>query len=136
MGEFSTLSAGDARHLLRRTGFGCPRAAVDDITNRTRGAVVDELLYFQPSKFMPRGGATYQRVFSWVRYMITTKLQLQEKLVLFWHDHFATSDSKVGNARFMGNQNRLLRHNCKGNFRDFVKAINQDVAMMEFLDTV
>ena len=36
----------------------------------------------------------------------------------------------------MAKQNRLLRTICKGNFRDFVKAINKDPAMMEFLDTV
>ena len=36
----------------------------------------------------------------------------------------------------MANQNRLLRPFCKGNFKDFVKAINKDAAMMEFLDTV
>ena len=28
----------------------------------------------------------------WVKYMLKTKTPLQEKLVLFWHDHFATGD--------------------------------------------
>src|SRR5438445_9603841 len=128
MGESSQLTAGDARHLLRRTGFGCPHPAVADITGRTRGAVVDELLFFQPTKFKPHGRSIDERLYSWVRYMITTRLQLQEKLVLFWHDHFASSNSKVENDRFMAIQNQLLRKSCKGSFKDMVKAVNTDVA--------
>ncbi len=68
--------------------------------------------------------------------MTKTRLQLQEKLVLFWHDHFATSYAKVEDIDLMRNQNRLLRLNCKGDFSVLVKAINKDAAMMEFLDTV
>src|SRR2546425_7119114 len=97
MGESSTLTDADARHLLRRTGFGCPRAAVADISGRTRGPVVDEMLFFFPSNFKPGGRSIDERLYRWVRFMISTKFQLQEKLVLFWHDHFATSDAKVEN---------------------------------------
>jgi uncharacterized protein (DUF1800 family) len=68
--------------------------------------------------------------------MIKTKNQLQEKLVLFWHDHFATNFSTVRDMQRMAVQNRLFRTSCKGNFRDLVKAINKDPAMMDFLDTV
>jgi uncharacterized protein (DUF1800 family) len=68
--------------------------------------------------------------------MIAAKSPLQEKLVLFWHDHFATAASKVGNVAMMGAQNRLLRRHCRGNFRTFVQEINRDPAMLEFLDTV
>ncbi|MGH7895027.1 MAG: DUF1800 family protein, partial [Candidatus Binatia bacterium] len=35
-----------------------------------------------------------------------------------------------------GLQNKLLRQTCSGNFKDFVKAISRDAAMIEFLDTV
>ena len=46
--------------------------------------------------------------------MVKTRLQLQEKLVLFWHDHFATSYAKVGDVDLMRNQNRLLRRQLQG----------------------
>ena len=36
----------------------------------------------------------------------------------------------------MAEQVKLLYTFCKGNFKDFVKAMNKNVAMMEFLDTV
>ena len=32
-------------------------------------------------------------------------------------------------------QNRSLRLNCKGNFKNFVKAMNKNAALMEYLDT-
>ncbi|MBI3785658.1 MAG: DUF1800 domain-containing protein [Deltaproteobacteria bacterium] len=144
MGDQNTsLDESSARHLLRRTGFGAPAANVAAFTGLTRGAAADQLLNFTPAKFKPRGVARYddsraefRAHNSWVKYMITTKLQLQEKLVLFWHDHFANNNDKVGDHSRMSDQNKLFRQFCKGNFKDFVKAVNKDGAMMEFLDTV
>jgi len=138
MSADTPLVLSDARHLLRRAGFEATVAAaqklVDD--NPTRGDAADQLLSFTPSKFKPGGRYVEDIANKWVRYMVKTKLQLQERLVLFWHDHFATSFQKVGDVGQMAVQNRLIRLNCRGSFKDFVKAINKDPAMMEFLDTV
>ncbi len=127
-----------ARHLLRRTGFAATPDAAQSLLDQygTRGAAADHLLDFKPSNFKPGGRYTEDIHNKWVKYMVKTKLQLQEKLVLFWHDHFATSMQKVDDASLMAAQNRLFRQFCKGNFRDLVKAVNKDAAMMEFLDTV
>ena len=128
----------NARHLLRRTGFGATRDAAQQLFdgNATLAAAVDSLLGFDGSKFKPGGKGIDDLHNKWVRYMIKTRLQLQERLVLFWHDHFATSYAKVEDVKLMALQNRLLRINCKGDFKAFVKAINKDAAMVEFLDTV
>jgi len=128
----------NARHLLRRTGFGATRAAAESLFNdhATLADAVDSLLDFEPSKFKPGGRYVEDIHNKWVKYMVKTRLQLQERLVLFWHDHFATSYDKVGDVKLMALQNRLFRINCKGDFKAFVKAINKDAAMMEFLDTV
>jgi uncharacterized protein (DUF1800 family) len=147
--ENSTLSAADARHLLLRTCFGAPKAVgpkpgnqtplargVTAFTGLTRGQAVDQLLDFKPSRFKPRGKDIDAARASWIKYMIRTPHSLQEKLVLFWHDHFSTGYDKVGRVDLMANQNKLLRQFCKGNFRDLVKAINRNAAMMEYLDTV
>jgi uncharacterized protein (DUF1800 family) len=139
MGDESTLlTAADARHLLRRTGFGAPPTEVAKILSRdrTRGAAADRLLSFKPSNFRPSGRDTRLRQNSWIKYMVAAKSPLQEKLVLFWHDHFATAVSKVGDIAKMAAQNRLLRKNCRGDLRTLLKEINRDPAMMEFLDTV
>jgi uncharacterized protein (DUF1800 family) len=67
---------------------------------------------------------------------LKTRAPLQSKLVLFWHDHFATGISKVGDAGLMADQIQLLYQLCKGDMRALVKAISKNPAMMEFLDTV
>lgn len=139
MGDQNTvLSAADARHLLRRTGFGAPLAQVNKLTGMTRGSAADQLLAFRPAptRFKPQGRYIEDRHNSWLSHMLITGQPLQEKLVLFWHDHFSTSNSKVDYPMLMANQNALLRKFASGNFKDFVKAINQDAAMVEFLDTV
>jgi uncharacterized protein (DUF1800 family) len=139
MGDESTvLTAADARHLLRRTGFGAPAKEVAKILSRgeTRGAAADRLLGFKPAAFQPAGKDLRLRQNNWLKYMIGAKNPLQEKLVLFWHDHFATAASKVGDVKRMAAQNRLLRKSCKGSFRTLLKEINRDPAMLEFLDTV
>jgi uncharacterized protein (DUF1800 family) len=132
------MTENEARHLLRRTGFGVSRKEVQSIVNRgrSRADVADRLLGFTPSKFKP-GGRDFAAMHNkWVKHLTKTRNQLQEKLVLFWHDHFATHFAKVSEIRQLSLQNRLFRVNCRGNFKDLVKAVNKDPAMMEMLDTV
>ena len=57
--------------------------------------------------------------------MIATDSPLTERLVLFWHDHFATSFDGTENSQWMADQNRLLRDHAAGNFADLA---NRDPA--------
>lgn len=140
MGDQNTLlTLSDARHLLRRSGFGVRQDRAAKFTGMTRGAAADSLLGAKPSGFKPIGRDIENRHNSWLRYMITIRdprTEVQEKLVVFWHDHFSTNNDKVGDPKLMANQNLLFRKFCKGNFKALVKAVNKDAAMMEFLDTV
>ena len=96
MGDENTRCWSDARHLLRRTGSAGDAKALDPAqSDMTRGEAVDNLLDFKPSRFNPGGKVIDQVHNSWVKYMIRTRVPLQEKLVLFWHDHFATSYATV-----------------------------------------
>src|SRR5215510_3669209 len=52
----------------------------------------------------------------WAQRMLTTHRPLEEKLALFWHGHFATSDEKVRDYRKMLQQLALFRHHGNGNF--------------------
>ncbi len=83
----------------------------------------------------------------WLQRMIHSRHQLVEKMTLFWHDHFATSIEGVPlvdciNLRtncpdglpLLQIQNDTLRTHALGNFRDMVKAIARDPAMVIFLD--
>ncbi|MDG2303159.1 MAG: DUF1800 family protein [Candidatus Binatia bacterium] len=139
MGDENTaLSAGDVRHLLRRTGFGAKPKEVEKMSAKypTRGAAADKLLKFKPANFRPGGKDIRARQVSWFKYMLKGKRALQEKMVLFLHDHFATNNDTLGDDLQMANQNRLLRQGCIGDFKQLVKDINLDPAMMDFLDTV
>lgn len=135
----AVLSPADAGQLLRRTGFGADAKTVSRILRSypTRGKAADWLLRFKPAKYKPKVGAEIQDTHNdWVKYMISARYPLQEKLVLFWHDHFATGVDKVKDAALMANQNLLFRTNCKGDFKALVKAVNKDAATMVYLDTI
>ena len=135
----AVLSPADAGQLLRRTGFGADAKTVSRILRSypTRGKAADWLLRFKPAKYKPKVGSELQDTHNdWVKYMISARYPLQEKLVLFWHDHFATGIDKVKDAAPMANQNLLFRINCKGDFKALVKAVNKDAAMMVYLDTI
>jgi uncharacterized protein (DUF1800 family) len=134
-GANSILSAMEARQLLQRTGFGAKPADVAKLVGVTRGVAVDKMLNFKARPFKPSGRYIENIHDSWLKQMVRTTHPVQEKLVLFWHDHFATSFDKVGSVRWMARQNKILRVHSKGNFKTLLNAINVDPAMMEFLDT-
>jgi uncharacterized protein (DUF1800 family) len=131
----SLLSAAEARHLVRRTGFGVDRNLVDALAGLTRGQAAARLLDFKVRANAPRGRDFRALHDKWLKQLVGTRVPLFEKLVLFWHDHFATNFTTVPRADAMSRQNRRLREFCKGNFREFVRAMNTDWAMMIFLDT-
>ena len=70
----------------------------------------------------------------WAQRMLTTNRPLEEKLALFWHGHFATSDEKVRDYRKMLRQLDLFRKNGNGNFRDLLIGVAKDPAMLVYLD--
>src|SRR5581483_6575951 len=138
MGESTLLDRAQARHLLRRSGFGADERVVTRWLAQgfTRGDGADELVAFKPNAFKPAGNDQFRQHNNWLKYMLKAKSGLNEKLTLFWHDHFATAFSKVFDTKLMGKQNQFIRKNCKGSMLALVKGINTDPAMMEFLDTV
>jgi uncharacterized protein (DUF1800 family) len=71
----------------------------------------------------------------WLTRMLYTPHPLQEKLTLFWHNHFATSNAKVQSTRFMIGQYELLRRHALGNFTALLQEMSRDPAMLIWLDT-
>lgn len=70
----------------------------------------------------------------WYRQMVSTPSPLQEKMTLFWHGHFATSQRKVKVPYMMYQQNQTLRQHALGNWKDLITAVSQDPAMLIYLD--
>ena len=94
-------------HLMRRAGFGASREEIERRAAVGYDATVEELLnpetmspsdrleflryhphFWKPITSSGMGGA------GWLHDMVSTDRVLQEKMVLFWHQVFATGYSK------------------------------------------
>lgn len=137
-----------AGHLLRRAGFGTDLETIDEATKRAPSKVVDDLVSKnrEPSDFRSTADALAEATMAgnnpatlsaaWVYRLLYTPNQLQEKMALFWHGHFATGAEKVQDARMMWNQNQLFRDHALGDFGRLVHRVSQDPAMLVYLDSV
>ena len=70
----------------------------------------------------------------WLDRMVLADHGLTERMVWFWHGHWATAVGKVQYALPMFNQNQLLRKTALGNFRDQARSMIVDSAMLYWLD--
>jgi uncharacterized protein (DUF1800 family) len=70
----------------------------------------------------------------WLDRMVAADHQLTEKLVFFWHGHWATSVEKVKVAALMLGQQDVFRRYGAGDFAPFVKAMLRDPALILWLD--
>ena len=88
----------------------------------------------------------------WIFRMVHSERPLQEKMALFWHNHFATGFSKIAGQLRPGAASRalaakpsedadgvkgqleLFREHALGNFRDLLLAVSEDPAMVAWLD--
>ena len=147
------ISYEDAAHLYRRMGFG---ANPDDlealVAKGSREAAVDSLVNYSTidnsaldlliAQNFDFSDQTDNQTFNqneirrwWFTRMVHSKRQFEEKLTLFWHDHFATALSKVP-FQLMHNQNLTLRQNALSRFDDLLMAVSKDPAMIVWLDTL
>ena len=81
-------------------------------------------------------GALEQPVTFWLQQMQSSPRLIEERLVWFWHDHFASSVAKVRVPYMMWQQHLLLRNHATGNFADMLHAVSKDPAMLWYLDGV
>ncbi|MBT8208226.1 MAG: DUF1800 domain-containing protein [Acidimicrobiia bacterium] len=70
----------------------------------------------------------------WFEQMLTSDRLIEERLIWFWHDHFATSILKVKVPYLMWLQHLTFRRLATGNFADLLHAIAIDPAMLMYLD--
>jgi uncharacterized protein (DUF1800 family) len=147
-------------HLLRRATFG-PRAEEVDAAERAglEATLANLLAPASPDAGAPALGAdplatlpkgadktardqaqqqlreqTQQIMLWWLDRMVTADHQFAEKLVFFWHGHWATSIEKVRSAVMMLQQQQTFRDLGYGDFRPFLKAMLRDPALIIWLD--
>ncbi len=140
MGDQNTIiDESDVRHILKRTGFG--PAAKDmkrakKLIGATRGAAADYLLEQKRKVLKAKGKELIDIHRKWVKHLTKGKTPFLDKTVLFFHDHFSVSASVLeGYPESITFHLQLHYTHALGNFKDYCKAINTDLAMMIFLDT-
>jgi uncharacterized protein (DUF1800 family) len=70
----------------------------------------------------------------WANRMVASDRPFIEKMALFWHGHFATSEEKIRDVRKMQQQLSLYQNMGLGNFRSLLIAAAQEPAMLAYLD--
>lgn len=70
----------------------------------------------------------------WTGVMINQDRSIREKLIMFWVDHFGNEATEVGNANWVYKQHDLIRQYALGNFKNLVRDITKDVAMLRYLN--
>ncbi len=161
----------EIEHLLRRAGFGATQAEVDEFVDLGFLRALNSLLDHESIPDLVDGsiqkpgylGVTARGVFSpntviadarqrWLFRLVHSARPLQEKMALFWHNHFATAYSKIAglagataatrmmaakpseDANGVRGQVELLRQHALGNFRTLLVEIARDPAMLFWLD--
>jgi uncharacterized protein (DUF1800 family) len=161
-------------HILRRMGFGASPAELAALAGVPIETVIDRLLNYESAStdhdakiglpeyvgITTSGGQPFsantlindarQR---WLFRMIHSQRPLEEKMALFWHNHFATAYSKISGAvgqeratRMMDNdpnslagsepgQIHKLRQLGTGSFPTLLMAMSKDPAMIYWLDS-
>jgi hypothetical protein len=133
--------AGKIGHLLRRAGFGASRLEYQRYLRIGLDATLDELVNYEAVddtavETMVRDPAVARQGIgpAWLVRMANTKRPLQEKMTLFWHGLLTTQATAVPDSTALSEQNQLYRRNATGVFRDLLKGITRDRAMMVYLD--
>ena len=133
------------QHLLRRAGWGYSPSELNEYLALGLKGSIERLLSpnsvdDSASQALIAGLETDPNqdrgalLAAWHLRIITTKRPLLERMVYFWHDHFATAVSKVESPAFMQAQNDLFRTRAFGRFDEMLTGVARDAAMMVFLD--
>ena len=98
--------------------------------NRRMQPIVNKFFYWLRASRLE----TQRVAYWWSNRMLSSPRPLEEKMTLFWHNHFATSETKVRDYRKLLLQNKTFRKHATGNFRELLIATAKDPAMLYFLD--
>ena len=154
------LTARQVSHLLRRTTFGATPAQIKSFIDKKVDVIIQQLFATQPTPSDPTDenqktshdlvwggtgttdaernnfdGARRARLkYWWMGLMANQPVSLNEKMTLFWQNHFVSTSTDVSDVRFLYRQNQLLRKFALGNFKDFVIEITKDPAMLIYLN--
>ncbi len=135
-------------HLHRRVGFSARESeiepliplgiegAVDKLLENPYDSEIDDdavlrILQGEMNNLQPQAVSAW-----WLYRMLVSRQPIQERMALFWHNHFATSASKVQAGRLMLIQIQLFQRLGLNNFKTLTLEVAKDPAMLVWLDGV
>ena len=148
------------RHLLQRTLFGFANADFDFFKGKSMEECVDILLTprslppppvvpIDKDPVLPKGqvfishpdlnleSENMRHEFLkawWMGLMLDPQRSITEKMLLFWHKHFAIQFKKITDTRYDYLYLTILRRNAIGNFKTLTKEITITPGMLAFLN--
>ncbi len=134
-------------HIFRRLGVGAQPdlVAAAETTDDAIATALDlsaapdtGFALDPPTEAQPSGdGSELARLIgNWLQLMVNSPRRIEERLVWFWHDHFATDIRKVRVPYLMHRQHETVRTHATGRFSDLLHGIATDPAMLIYLDGV
>lgn len=152
----------EVKHLLRRVMFGSPKVDADYFVNAGMASSVSQLLtpttapapplytytsqYNDPNvpfgqtwvtaPFDPNANGVRTKSFKawWTGLMLNQPRTAEEKMTLFWSNHFSTEVNTVNDQRYSYKTNALCRQYALGNFKALTKLISLDPGMLKYLN--
>jgi uncharacterized protein (DUF1800 family) len=152
------------KHLLSRTLFGFSPKNITQFSGNTLTQAIDAIIKKSPTALPPINyyesvtkdttgvalgqtwvNATYgdgtintRRKISlkawWMQLMLNQETTINEKMILFWQNHFSTELNSYGDARMGYKFLEVIRKNALGDFKSMVKEITLDPAMLLYLN--
>ncbi|MFN8318125.1 MAG: DUF1800 domain-containing protein [Saprospiraceae bacterium] len=146
-----------ALHLYRRTAFGASRPTIENALLQNPkelvATIVDQAKNLPPAtppewanwainnysaNEEERNAQIVLQIVSWVNtWMKDFRTNgLRDRMALFWHNHFVTKLDKYICPSWMYQYHHLLQKHALGNFKDFLREMGTNPAMLVFLDGV
>lgn len=161
--QVQTLTDLQLRHLLRRVLFGFTQKEIALFSGKSLSEILDLLLTAGvnptppinnygttslPDPSVPFGqtwvNAPYDGTTNglrttsykswWIGQVLNQSTSIHEKMILFWHNHFATETQDIADARYVYKHHNVLRKYALGNFKEMVKEVTRDPAMLRYLN--
>lgn len=162
---YGPWSRTEAIHLLRRTMCGFKSEDIDTILVMGMEESLDLLLTIDPlpspplnnynnlnftDPDVPAGETWVNAPFTpesnpkrraslnawWMSQFLSDELNIREKMTLFWHNFLVTEADSVDFSGWIYKHNDLLRNNVLSNYRQLIKLVTIDPAMLRYLNGV
>jgi uncharacterized protein (DUF1800 family) len=149
----------EIQHLYWRAGFGISPKQLQQLAQKSKAQIVDELfdtsyratplkidasefehIDFQSLKQDKEALKKFTKLLqdklidfneAWIERLSNPKELLRERMTLFWANHFVCREN---NTLFAQQYNNTLREHALGNLRSFTKAVSKEAAMINYLN--